>query len=133
QDALAPNCEQCTKQASENGKQHAFGEQLPDDAEALGAEGQADADLLLAGSGAGEEHAGQIDDGEQQDQPDQGKEREQRLLEIAAEARGAGGTARKLQLLGEDVAAIGGAIRGRGLLFHRLKKYGVAVGIGLLK
>src|SRR6185437_1624253 len=133
EDALAPDGEERSEQAAQDRKQDALGEQLADDAEAFGAERQTHANLFLASGSAGEEHAGEIDDSQQEHEADQREEGEQGLLEAAAQARGAGRAARKLELLGENVAAIRGIVRSRGLLLHRLKEDGIAGGVGLLE
>ena len=56
--------------ASGCGQYQAFGEELANEAEARGSEGDADGDFLAAGGGAGEQQIGDVGAGHQQDESD---------------------------------------------------------------
>ena len=83
----APPGEQQSHRRAEHGEDDAFGEQLPDQAAAVGAERESHSHLPAAGDGAGQQQIGDVraDDAEQQCDADH--EREQRRLERCAHAR----------------------------------------------
>ena len=69
--ARTPNkAEQQAQEASGDGEQDTFGEQLADDAGAAGSQGGADGKLALAACGAHQQQIGHVGAGDQQHQAD---------------------------------------------------------------
>jgi len=107
-----------TTEAADNGDGNAFGEHLPDEAAAAGAEGAAQSNLARPLGTAGEEQVGDVGTGDQQHEPDGTEQQVQRLghlphgrLPQRHQRHGAQGT------VGTEVTVgiLVGALRGEGI------------------
>src|SRR6185312_16436988 len=73
---------ECPSGKAEHGT---FGETLPHEAAEFGAEGDAHGEFALAGDGAGEHEAGDVDTGDQQDKSNRDEEKPERRSDSADE------------------------------------------------
>ncbi len=71
---VAPETDEQPKPAAEQGEEHAFAEQLPNDSPAARAERQPKRDLLRAIRAPGQEHVREVEAGDEQDRAGHGEE-----------------------------------------------------------
>ncbi len=107
----APGGEQRPERGTTARQQQALHQQLPHQARAGRPERQPDAQFVPPGIGARQQQVGQVDAGDEQDEPDDGHQREQRSAVLVAQQRiGAPGRAGKdegfLQIAGQFVRAV---------------------------
>ena len=83
QGAHAHEAEQQAKNAASDGEQHAFGEQLADDACPAGSECGADRKFAFASGGADQQKIGHVGAGDEKHEADRAKQHQQRLAHVA--------------------------------------------------